>query len=103
MTIEKTLLQLLSHPAAPDSPARARELGQLAYMQWLGGLPPGAPYPSEASRALALALPFEATGAAVAEFCRLLRTSRATPLAPLDLALPRPQRRGGAGKRRLSL
>jgi len=103
MLTEKTLLQLLSHPASRTCPARARELGQLGYMQWLGGLPPRAPYPAMAARALSLSRPFEAASPAVAEFCRLLRLSVQAPLSPLDLALPRPRRRGGARMRRLSI
>jgi len=100
MLTERTLIQLQLHPG---SPARARELGQLGYMQWLAGLPPAAPYPTEARRALKLAAPFEATDPAVAEFCALIRASLTRPLAPLDLSLPRPRRRGGARMRRLSL
>ena len=103
MQTEKTLIQLLSHPASRTAPARAVELGQLGYMQWLGGLPPGVPYVREATCALALAQSFEVASPAVAEFCRLLRASLRLPLAPLDLALPRPQRRGGTRMRRLSL
>jgi len=100
MLTERTLIQLQLHPG---SPARARELGQLGYMQWLAGLPPAASYPAEARRALRLAAPFEATDPALAEFCALLRASLKTPPAPLDLALPRPRRRGGARVRRMSL
>ncbi|PWK60665.1 hypothetical protein [Roseicyclus mahoneyensis] len=103
MQTEKTLIQLLSHPAPRSAPARAVELGQLGYMQWLGALPPAVPYGREAARALALAQPFEVASPAVAEFCRLLRASLMTPLSPLDLALPRPKRRGGTRMRRLSL
>lgn len=103
MLTEKTLLQLLSHPASQTSPERARELGQLGYMQWLGGLPPRAPYPAEAVRALTLSRPFEAASPAVTEFCRLLRLSVQAPLSPLDLALPQPRRRGGTKTRRLSI
>ncbi len=100
MLTERTLIQLQLHSG---SPARARELGQLGYMQWLAGLPAGAPYPAEARRALRLAATFEATDPAVAEFCALLRASLTAPLSPLDLSLPHPRRRGGARMRRLSL
>lgn len=100
MLTERTLTQL---QLCPGSPARARELGQLGYMQWLAGLPARAAYPDAARHALGLAAPFEATDPAVGEFCALLRASLACPLRPLDLALPRPRRRGGARMRRLSL
>jgi hypothetical protein len=99
MRTEHTLTQL---QLCPGTPARARELGQMGYMQWLAGLPPHAPYAQAARHALTLASPFEATDPAVGEFCALLRKSLATPLAPLDLALPQPRRRGGARMRRLS-
>jgi len=100
MLTERTLIQLQIHPGTP---ARARELGQLGYMQWLAGLPADAAYPYEVRRALRLAAPFEASDPAVAAFCTLLRTSLQRPFAPLDLSLPRPRRRGGARMRRLSL
>lgn len=103
MLTEKTLIQLLSHQAPDASPDRARELGQLGYMQWLGGLPAHAPYPQAATRALGLAQPFAAASPAVQEFCALLAASITLPLMPLDLALPLPRRRGGARMRRLSL
>lgn len=92
-----TLSQLLM---APADPARAREIGQMGYMQWLAGLPGGASYGAEARRALRVARDFTASDPAVAEFCRLLRASLHGPLVPLDLSLPAPRRRGGARERR---
>ena len=86
-----------------DSAERARELGQMGYMQWLGGLPGSACYRTEAGRALQGALPFATSDAPVAVFCGLLSASLRDPLTPLDLALPRPRRRGGAQDRRMSL
>lgn len=100
MLIQRTLNQLQLNPATPE---RARELGQLGYMQWLGGLPADAGYPDEARRAYGVACAFADSDPAVAVFCDLLRASLRGPLEPLDLALPRPRRRGGARERRLSL
>ncbi|MEX0281464.1 MAG: hypothetical protein AB3N13_09800 [Arenibacterium sp.] len=99
MLIEKTLIQLQVNPSSPE---RAKELGQLGYMQWLGGLPGDADYQAEAASAYILAAPFVASDPAVAEFCALLRHSLRSPLHVLDLALPEPRRRGGARERRLS-
>ncbi len=98
--IERTLTQLL---AAPVSHARSREMGQLGYMQWLGGLPGDADYQAEAAFAYMKALPLKGSHPAVAVFCDILRQSLRTPLAPLDLALPKPRRRGGAKERRSAL
>jgi hypothetical protein len=98
--IDLTLHQLQSRT---DSPERAKEYGQLGYMQWLGSLPADACYRTAAMRAYATAKPIMRTDPAVAVFCKLLIDSIGNPLAPLDLALPKPRRRGGARKRRLSL
>jgi hypothetical protein len=104
MLTERTLIQLLSQKAPADAePDRARELGRLGYMQWLGGLPSDLPYPHEAARALRMAHPFASASAPVAEFCGLLAASLVQPLTPLDLDLPPPRRRGGTRMRRLSL
>lgn len=100
MNIARTLTQLQIHPTTP---ARARELGHMGYMQWLGGLPGDACYRREAERALAMAAPFRETDPAIAEFCALLLASLDGPQRPLNLSLPKPQRRGGAQERRLSL
>ena len=104
MLTERTLIQLLSQKSPADAqPERARELGRMGYMQWLGGLASGLPYPREAARALRMAEPFAAASPPVAEFCALLAESLVQPLTPLDLDLPPPRRRGGARMRRLSL
>ena len=100
MLIARTLTQLQGHPASPE---RAKEMGQLGYMQWLGGLPANSCYKTEAASAYIAALPFMETDPAVGVFCRLLRASLKKPLQPLDLALPKPKRRGGARERRLSI
>lgn len=100
MLIARTLTQLQVNAGTPE---RAREIGQLGYMQWLGGLPGRACYITEATCAHVAALPFSKTDPAVAVFCELLRASLDEPLAPLNLALPKPRRRGGARERRLSL
>ncbi len=100
MLIARTLTQL---QVSPKSPERAKEMGQLGYMQWLGGLPGRACYETEATRAYLAAAPFKDTDPAVAVFCALLKTSLEKPLVPLDLSLPKPRRRGGAKERRLSL
>ncbi|WP_130404972.1 hypothetical protein [Thalassococcus sp. S3] len=96
MRVEKTITQL---EVDPGSPERAVELGQLGYMQWLGSLPGSADYEAEAVRAYLAAQPFQ-DSAPVRVFCELLAQSINDPLAPLDLALPVPQRRGGARHRR---
>ncbi len=100
MSIERTLTQLQVNPRTPE---RAREIGQLGYMQWLGGLPAQACYITEATCAYMAAEPFRNTDPAVAEFCALLKASLEVPFQPLDLSLPKPRRRGGARERRLSL
>lgn len=97
MQIERTLTQL---QVKLSSPQRARELGQMGYMQWLGGLPGHADYNAEAAKAWMIASDFRETDAAVAVFCDLLIASVEHPLQPLDLALPKPARRGGARARR---
>ena len=99
MLIALTLTQLQVNPTTPE---RAKEIGQLGYMQWLGSLPASSCYQSEAAYAYMTAFPFKDTAPAVAVFCDLLRDSLANPLRPLDLALPKPRRRGGAKERRLS-
>lgn len=98
--IERTLTQLQVNPTTPE---RTKEIGQLGYMQWLGSLPAAACYQTEAAYAYISAQPFKNSDPAVAVFCDLLRTSLEHPLTPLDLALPKPRRRGGAKERRLSI
>lgn len=100
MLTEHTLIQILSQPDPTHAPERARELGQLGFMQWLGGLPGDTAYDAQAHRALHLALPFVGTGPAMAEFCRLVSASLEGPHVPLDLAMPPNRRRGGARMRR---
>lgn len=100
MLFELTLTQLQVNPGSAE---RARELGQLGYMQWLGGLAADVSYEAEAVKAYLVAMDFEESDPAVAEFCKLLRASLRHPLRPLDLALPKPRRRGGARKRRRGL
>ena len=97
MLLEQTISQLDIGRIPPE---RARELGHLGYMQWLGGLPPMAEYRREAMRAYEMALPFARTSPAIAVFCDLLVASTTAPLAPLDLCLPDRHRRGGAQARR---
>jgi len=100
MLLERTLNQL---KYAPTAGARAQELGQLGYLQWLSGLRAGADYRAEASRAYLSAAPLAETEPAIAAFCELVRQSLETPLAPLDLGQAVPRRRGGARHRRLSI
>ena len=95
-----TLSQLLM---APADPVRAREIGQMGYMQWLADLPGGARYETEARRALHLARDFARSDPAVAEFCRLLTASLCGSVVMLELSLPTPRRRGGARERRRAL
>ena len=97
MLLKRTISQL---DIGPLPPARAAELGQLGYMQWLGSLRPMASYPHEAMRAYEAAAPFIRTSPAIAVFCDLLVASTRVPLEPLNLSLPGRQRRGGAKARR---
>ena len=97
MLLERTIAQLDVGYVPPD---RAEELGHLGYVQWLGALKGNASYLGEAMRAYTLAQPFIRTSPAVGVFCDLLVASSTSPLAPLDLKLRPPQRRGGAKARR---
>ena len=96
----QTFRHLLKIAVNPQTEGRARELGQMAYMQWLGNLPGSADYAREAERALGSTDDLAETEPAVAAFRALLRASLDRPLAPLDLALPEPKRRGGSRGRR---
>jgi hypothetical protein len=100
MSIERTLTQLKARNLSPE---RARELGCMGYLQWLGALPGEACYETETVRALLRARSLAGAHPAVAVFCELLADSLQQPLRPLSLTLPRPQRRGGARQRRLSI
>ena len=97
MLLEQTISQL---DIGRISPERARDLGHLGYLQWLGALKGDVSYLHEAMRAYEMARPFIRTSPAVAVFCHLLVDSSAMPLAPLELKLPAPARRGGARARR---
>lgn len=99
----QTFRHLFSIAAAPQTAERARELGQLAYMQWLGNLPGSANYPREAERALRSTDELTETEPAVEAFRTLLQASLNNPLAPLDLTLPKARRRGGSRARRARL
>ena len=72
MLLELTVSQLDVGSVPPD---RAKELGQLGYMQRLGALPPMVGYRREAMRAYSVALPFTRTSSAVADFWDLLVAS----------------------------
>ncbi|MEM8569653.1 MAG: hypothetical protein AAGG56_01985 [Pseudomonadota bacterium] len=100
MLLEHTISQL---DIGPLPEARARELGNLGYMQWLAGLPTMSDYAFEAMRAYDMALPFRRNSPAIVVFCDLLVASTRLPLEPLPLTLPRPRRRGGADARRSTL
>lgn len=100
MLVERTIRQL-QVGRAPSR--RARELAQLGYMQWLGSLPGAADYQAEAEKAYRFAIRFAEETPAIAEFCEILLCSVRQPLKPLDLALPKPRRRGGARQRRRML
>lgn len=100
MLLERTISQL---DIGPMPPARAQELGQLGFMQWLGALRPMADYRAEAMRAYSAAQPFLRTSPAVAVFCDLLVASTRMPIEPLPLALPARHRRGGARARRAAI
>ncbi|MDA7425326.1 hypothetical protein [Thalassococcus lentus] len=97
MMIERTLTGLRGQHIPP---ARAKELGQLGYMQWLGALPGHSSYEYEAVRAYLDVAMYIRTDPAVAEFCFLICESLRFPLQPLDLGMPKPRRRGGARERR---
>ena len=100
MLLELTISRL---DIGPVPPSRAKELGQLGYMQWLGALPPMREYRREAMYAYTKAVPFARTSPAVAVYCDLLVASTRVPLEPLPLALPDRHRRGGARARRSAI
>ncbi|MEL6464386.1 MAG: hypothetical protein AAFQ58_05395 [Pseudomonadota bacterium] len=97
MLLERTISQL-DIGYVPEHIAAA--MGHLGYAQWLGSLKGDSGYLNEAMRAYELAQPFIRTSPAIAVFCHLLVASTASPLAPLELRLPAPARRGGAKARR---
>lgn len=99
MTLEYTISQLDTGMMPPE---RAEEMGRLGYLQWLICLPGGSNYRAEAMRACRMAAPLKSGSPALAVFCRLVTESLRVPLAPLSLALPARQRRGGARARRLA-
>lgn len=93
--------QILTGLKAPSlDEARAREIGQMAFMHWLSCLPGAANYQIEAARAHQTARDLRNAHPAAVHFCALIEESLQTPLQPLALALPKPRRRGGAQRRR---
>lgn len=100
MILERTIHQL---DIGPIDPERAEKMAQLGYLQWLGALPADSGYQTEAASALQKAQPFEEGSPAVAEFCRMLRTSMEMPPRALTIVMPARNRRGGAQARRMSL
>ena len=100
MLLERTIFQLDIGYVPPE---QAEELGQLGYLQWLGGLPDNANYAVETMRAYEMAQPFMRVSPAVAVFCELLVASTTLPPEPLTLRISNRSRRGGAQARRLSL
>ncbi|TCP33390.1 hypothetical protein, partial [Rhodovulum marinum] len=97
MMLEMVLIQM---QARGESAERAREIGQLAFMQWLGALPGGCDYAAAARAALTRIATSPAPGPALATFRALLAASLDAPARPLDLRLPSPCRRGGTRARR---
>jgi len=97
MMLEMVLLQM---QASGGPPARVREIGQFAFMQWLGALPGGCDYLAAARAALARVAAQPDPAPALAVFRALLADSLDAPGRPLDLRLPQPCRRGGARARR---
>ena len=97
MLLERTISQLDIGYVPND---RARELGHLGFMQWLGALPGKVNYRDAARHAHAVAAPFRTTSPAIAVFCDLLVASTRMPPEPLELHLPSHHRRGGAQARR---
>lgn len=100
MLLELTISQL---DIGPVPPRRARELGHLGYIQWLGSLSGDDNYHRAAGRAHAMAAPFRRGSPAVAVFCELLAASTRMPPAPPTVEIPPPARRGGARARRGAL
>jgi hypothetical protein len=100
MLLELTISQL---DIGPVSPERARDLGQLGYIQWLGSLRGDDDYHRAAHRAFEMAAPFRRGSPAVAVFCDLLVASTRMPPQPPTVAIPAPARRGGARGRRAAL
>lgn len=99
MILDLTISQLDLGPMPPE---RARELGQLGFLQWLGALPAMADYRREALRAHAAALPFAGRSPAVAAFCDLVEASTSA-IEPLPFVVAARRRRGGARSRRAVL
>ncbi|TCM86571.1 hypothetical protein [Rhodovulum steppense] len=97
MMLELVLLQM---QARGRDPARADEIGQLGFMQWLGGLPGGCDYAAAARAALLRLDAGVPDSPTLASFRGLLAASLAMPPRPLGLSLPVPRRRGGARARR---
>jgi hypothetical protein len=100
MLLDHTILQLRTTGLAPE---RARALGHMGYLQWLGGLPGEASYQAEAMHAYTRAAPYLRDAPALRVFCELLVDSTRIPLRPLTLILPPKERRGGAKGRRAAL
>jgi hypothetical protein len=98
MLLDHTISQLDTGPMPPD---RARQMGQLGYMQWIAGLPGEADYTRAARHALARAADFRTCSPAVEAFCQLVEASLTAPIAPLPLSMPPARRRGGARARRV--
>ncbi|MEM0937157.1 MAG: hypothetical protein AAGJ91_14800 [Pseudomonadota bacterium] len=94
----KHLIEKLRH--APNDPDRARELAQLAFMEWLGALPGDASFPVAAMTTFDGMRRAAEQSEATAEFRALL--AEAVRVSPMPLALPlRPSRRGGRRARRV--
>ncbi|OOY21113.1 hypothetical protein BMI86_00580 [Thioclava sp. DLFJ5-1] len=99
MLLERTL-SLLQLDIGPISPLRARELGTLGYMEWLGTLPGDMPYAKAAIVAHMQAYPHSLISPAVEVFCELLLESLTPQPFALQIEMPPPVRRGGARARR---
>ena len=100
MFTEMTLSQLQA--TRPD-PIRARELGELGFLQWLATLPGDADYEACAVQAWMTAQEESPDHPAVAAFREMIRQTLARPTTPLTFTRPKPRRRGGAQARRRSL
>ncbi|MEM9782054.1 MAG: hypothetical protein AAF899_06230, partial [Pseudomonadota bacterium] len=84
MLLKRTIAQL---DLGTLSPERAREMGELGYLQWLGALPASSNYLHEAMYAYTLAAPAARRSNAVAVFCDLLIATTTTPVEPLAMMM----------------
>lgn len=87
--------------AAKATGERAIEFARLGYMEWLATTPGRERFDRAAMRAYARSWRHGRGGPTLSAFRSLLVAGMRRPGRPLDLALPKPRRRGGGRARRL--